>query len=124
MVREADASAAARREIEQLQGALSGVEIDDTLLLTSELVNNAVLHAGPEAGRLFTLDVFVTDAVVRVAVTDGGAGFAPSPRPEEPTEGHWGLQLVDELADRWAVDNDHGTAVWFEIDRAVPAAVG
>ena len=125
MVREADASAAARREIEQLNGVLSGGEIGDTALLASELVNNAVLHAGPEAGRLFTFDVFVTDAVVRVAVTDGGPGFARGPRvQQQPTDGHWGLQLVDKLADRWAVQTDGGTAVWFEIDRALPAAMG
>jgi anti-sigma regulatory factor (Ser/Thr protein kinase) len=60
--------------------------------------------------------------MVRIEVSDGGAGFVPPKRPaprldaEEP--GGWGLVLVDRLADRWGVARDEGTSVWFELDRS------
>jgi hypothetical protein len=37
------------------------------------------------------------------------------PRAERPTG--WGLFLVGEIADRWGIERDDHTRVWFEIDR-------
>ena len=45
---------------------------------------------------------------------------APSPDPARPSG--WGLYLVAELADRWGVDSDDETLVWFELDRRAAAA--
>lgn len=118
MVREPQAASAARRDLAALRGELDGAEFDLTALLMTELITNSVLHAGAGAGTLFELDVFVTDDIVRVSVTDGGGGFvADAGTPKQPTDGHWGLQLVDELADRWGTSTDRGTTVWFELDR-------
>jgi anti-sigma regulatory factor (Ser/Thr protein kinase) len=89
----------------------------------TELIANSVLHAGPRAGGLLTLDVRISDTSARVTVTDGGPGFAPQVRTgEEATDGHWGLLLVEELSDRWGVETGKGTAVWFELDRPAAAA--
>jgi anti-sigma regulatory factor (Ser/Thr protein kinase) len=118
MVREPQAAMAARRDLGELNGELAAGQFDVTALLMTELITNSVQHAGPRAGQMFSLDVSITDAVVRVAVTDGGSGFTPSgDSAREPTDGHWGLQLVDALADRWAIEADRGTRVWFELDR-------
>ena len=123
MVREPQAAAAARRELEALFGGLDRAELEVASLLSTELVANSVKHAGPRAGGLFGLDVSITDDSVRVMVTDGGRGFTPDPRTHRDlTAGHWGLLLVEELADRWGVDCNERTAVWFELDRA-PAPV-
>jgi anti-sigma regulatory factor (Ser/Thr protein kinase) len=67
------------------------------------------------------LDVAITPARIRVEVRDRGVGFQPDdPARRDPLGGHWGLQLVDQLADRW---NVHGTTtVAFEVDRAPPRA--
>ena len=46
--------------------------------------------------------------------------LAPSPDPVRPSG--WGLYLVAELADRWGVDSDDRTLVWFELDRRAAAA--
>ena len=118
MAREPQAAAVARRELEVLLGALERGQFDRIALLVTELIANSVLHAGPRAGGLLTLDVLVTDASVRATVTDGGNGFVPEvPASKDPTDGHWGLQLVHELADRWGVRTEGCTAVWFELDR-------
>ena len=117
MVREPQAAAAARLDLEALVGELGRAEFEVTALLMTELIANSVQHAGAEAGGLFALDVSVSDQLVRVAVTDGGPGFFHDRTNVHPTDGHWGLQLVEELADRWGVDTDRGTAAWFELER-------
>jgi hypothetical protein len=56
--------------------------------------------------------------MLHVEVRDDGSGLVPSRHNPSP-DGHWGLQIVDELSDRWGVEPDGGdTRVWFEIDRA------
>ena len=56
----------------------------------------------------------VTEQAVRVEVIDGG-GVAL--RRTAPPDGGWGLQLVEELADRWGITQAAGTHVWFELER-------
>ena len=36
--------------------------------------------------------------------------------PRQDSELHWGLYLVDSLADRWGTERDPETMVWFELD--------
>jgi anti-sigma regulatory factor (Ser/Thr protein kinase) len=88
--------------------------IDTVLLLTSELVTNAVVHARTPT----TLRVLVEPNVprVRVEVADG---VPQQPRARDPgpneTSGR-GLMLVDRLATHWEVDsNEAGKVVWFEL---------
>jgi anti-sigma regulatory factor (Ser/Thr protein kinase) len=118
MVREPQAAAAARRELEGLADDLDARERRVAALLMTELIANSVQHAGSGGGSLIALDMSVTSERVRVAVRDGGIGFVPDERPADPMAGSWGLQLVDSLADRWCVSTDRGTVVTFELDRA------
>jgi anti-sigma regulatory factor (Ser/Thr protein kinase) len=84
----------------------------------SEVVTNSVRHADVEEGSHISLHIETRPNVVRVEVTDQGPGFVPRvPQLRITQESGWGLYLVDELADRWGVDADGGTRVWFEIDR-------
>jgi anti-sigma regulatory factor (Ser/Thr protein kinase) len=93
------------------------------VLLVSEVVSNAVRHSSAPPESCISLDATVTDRAVRIAVTDAGAGFTPRPRdPERLGEGY-GLYLVAKAASAWGVDNEGGTTVWFELDRA-PQAPG
>ena len=82
------------------------------VLLTSELVTNAVVHATTP----FRLDVVADDAVVRVAVADGASGVAePADAPDAAENGR-GLQLVDALSSRWGTERlAEGKRVWFEL---------
>ena len=55
---------------------------------------------------------------VRIEVCDHGDGFTPTPRLgalDEP--GGFGLYLIGRLADRWGVETDDGTTVWFVLRR-------
>jgi anti-sigma regulatory factor (Ser/Thr protein kinase) len=85
-------------------------------LLISELVTNALRHG--QRGE--PVELFASwNGTVRVEVSDRGDGFAPLARdrtPEEP--GGYGLFLVGSLADRWGVDCDDRTTVWFELKAA------
>jgi anti-sigma regulatory factor (Ser/Thr protein kinase) len=111
---------AARRARDELDalGRLQGADFEITALLMSELINNSVEHAGPGAFDDILLDAWITAALVSVRVSDGGTGFtAVPPRDGASGDRHWGLQLVERLADRWGIDPAAGTTVWFELDR-------
>jgi anti-sigma regulatory factor (Ser/Thr protein kinase) len=95
--------------------------LDDAMLLTSELVTNAVRHAGGSADDPIELTVSVDPDVLRVSVRDRGPGFDPSELPVRAEDGGWGLDLVRRLSSRWGVARvDHGTDVWFEIHLSDP----
>jgi anti-sigma regulatory factor (Ser/Thr protein kinase) len=105
---------------DELGRAVSAKVLEDTTLLVSELVTNAVRHA-PRAGiPEVELRLELDPERVRVVVSDPGAGFvADPPRLPAATESSgWGLYLVDRIADRWGVITKDRSEVWFEIDRA------
>jgi anti-sigma regulatory factor (Ser/Thr protein kinase) len=93
--------------------------LDDLRLLLSELVTNSVRHSGGERSDRVKVRVSVNRATVHVEVTDVGIGFQTPDGPVSPGggEGGWGLYLVDQLADKWGVDTDGTTTVWFDLDR-------
>lgn len=89
---------------------------DTATLLASEVVTNAVLHAGTAS----TLCVERTGRAVRISVTDGGRGVARHASPRPGVAGGHGLALVDQLAQRWGARRvDGGHEVWFDLE--VPA---
>ena len=84
-------------------------------LCLSELVTNAVVHAGGRSELRATLDTALT-----VSVRDRG-GAAPDAAPDadpDPLRVHGrGLQLVEALADRWGSERDAvGSRVWFSLE--------
>jgi anti-sigma regulatory factor (Ser/Thr protein kinase) len=113
-----EAAAAARTALDRLTGRVPAGRLRDLRLLVSELVTNAVRHAGLDRSDRIRLLVDVREGDVRVEVHDPGRGFTlRAPRPDPARASGWGLYLVDELADRWGVDGaGRGTRVWFELD--------
>jgi anti-sigma regulatory factor (Ser/Thr protein kinase) len=87
---------------------------DDVRLLVSELVANSVRHAGQPAGAPVHLRAAAVDGVVRVEVEDHGHGRVRR-RAADRRRGGFGLCLVERLADRWGVNHENGTCVWFEL---------
>jgi anti-sigma regulatory factor (Ser/Thr protein kinase) len=85
------------------------------VLLTSELVTNAILY-----GRApLELRAQADGAALRVEVHDLDPTSPPVLRHDVDLVeiGGRGLQLVDTLADRWGwAENDYGKVVWFELD--------
>ena len=109
----------ARRYVrDRLDGVVTSDRLSDVQLLTSELVTNAVRHAGLKEGDAVYLEVDVDIDTVHVAVVDGGAGFDFSKILDEPGDprGGWGLILVGKVSDRWGIDASPLHTVWFEID--------
>jgi anti-sigma regulatory factor (Ser/Thr protein kinase) len=118
-----EAAAEARHALDNLAGHLPDGRMRDVRLLVSELVTNAVRHANLDSGDVIELVIELVDVTLRVEVRDPGGGFVPSaPSPDPARPSGWGLYLVAELADRWGVDSDETTLVWFELDRRVAAA--
>ena len=112
------AAAAARRGLIEGNGELPANVRDDVLLLVSELVSNAVLHAGAGPDRPLQVQLLRGPRWVIVTVSDEGSGFTwrPSPDGSGNASGGWGLFLVDQIADRWGVEcSSAGSRVWFEI---------
>lgn len=107
----------ARSQLARLDGALDRSLLDTTQLLVTELVTNAVRHAGADAVELA---VAAQSDRVRVEVANPGAPFEPRPRVDAngPDAG-WGLFLVDRLSDSWGlVEEACRQRVWFELTRA------
>jgi anti-sigma regulatory factor (Ser/Thr protein kinase) len=118
-----EAASEARHALDGLSGELPDGRMRDVRLLVSELVTNAVRHANLETSDVIELVVELADTALRVEVHDPGGGFVPSaPSPDPARPSGWGLYLVSELADRWGVDSDGTTLVWFELDRRAAAA--
>jgi CheY-like chemotaxis protein/anti-sigma regulatory factor (Ser/Thr protein kinase) len=90
-----------------------GKLLDDALLVTSELVTNAITHADSACHVRLSL----TRSTLRIDVIDTGTG-APEPQPESETEEHGrGLRLVDALTAAWGLDvvPGEGKLVWAEL---------
>jgi anti-sigma regulatory factor (Ser/Thr protein kinase) len=118
-----EAAAAARHALDGLSDDVTDGRMRDVRLLVSELVTNAVRHANLASGDVIELVIEIADRTLRVEVHDPGGGFVPSaPSPDPARPSGWGLYLVAELADRWGVDSDEETLVWFELDRRAAAA--
>lgn len=115
-----DAPAQARRWASWVDGHLSPQRADEARLMLTELVTNAVLHAGLEPGDPIRVTGRVGDEVVRITVCDCGTGFALDGAPTLPpgaAPGGRGLWIVNRLADRLLVDSAGGR-VAFELARA------
>ncbi len=88
--------------------------LEIVVLLTSEVVTNAVLHAQTKA----QLTVRVLSDAVRIEVADGEARVPVRRRAAAHDTSGRGIHLVDVLSSRWGVEpSDRGKLVWFEVDR-------
>jgi anti-sigma regulatory factor (Ser/Thr protein kinase) len=112
------AGSAARRALVAGDGDLPPLVREDVLLLLTELVSNAVRHAGVGPDESIHVALRMWPSGVRVEVVDpGGDSVRVRVRPSGDESGGWGLVLVDRIAARWGVGNGGpGTCVWFEID--------
>jgi PAS domain S-box-containing protein len=118
---QAASAAAARRFIRQtLADWGAQTVIDDAVLLTNELVTNAVVHAGTE----ISLSCALRDGYVQIGVSDSHASRSlPTAVPvstSDKTSGR-GLYLVSQIAQSWGVEYTRASKrVWFRL--ALPSA--
>jgi anti-sigma regulatory factor (Ser/Thr protein kinase) len=109
-------------------GALAGHDNGDTaVLLTSELVTNAMLHtsSGLDGGTVTIVVIDGPKGLLIEVIDDGSPGGGPEVRGDRhAAQGH-GLFLVQQLAAHWGYrQGDTGTTVWFRIDAGGTARHG
>lgn len=97
---------------------LSATELDDTLLMLTELVTNAVRHAIAPSGGFVDVHLAIAPQRLRVEVRDIGDGFAlPVAKTDALHPGGYGLLIVDSASSRWGRSDSAPHCVWFELDR-------
>jgi anti-sigma regulatory factor (Ser/Thr protein kinase) len=89
--------------------------IEPVLLVTNELVANAIVHA--QSAPVLSLAAAGPDLLVKVADTSPAV---PAPRPATTDEtGGRGLILVEALADQWGFEpHSSGKVVWVTFEGA------
>ncbi|GAA1973602.1 ATP-binding protein [Catenulispora subtropica] len=113
----------ARRFLEDTCGRWTALDfVADAALVVSELVTNAVRHAGTE----MRIALELRDGTLTVSVHDGGPGLPRVIPAAERRLGGRGLAIVVRLAEAWgvAVGDDGGKAVWCRLRPRAAAAVG
>ena len=95
----------------------SDADVDTVVLLVSEVVTNAVLHARSEV----VVSVVDQGAVARIEVHDASPAGPRMHRFAVDSATGRGLRLIDQLAHRWgtaALPSGAGKVVWFEVGAA------
>jgi anti-sigma regulatory factor (Ser/Thr protein kinase) len=106
----------ARSFVRSVRSWLDDERLHDLVMLTSELVTNAVLHARTP----LQVGMTVSDSVVLICVGDRSQREPDSPEASDRRENGRGIMLVRDLADEWGVlplAGSPGTAVWFSFRR-------
>jgi hypothetical protein len=103
------APAEARRALRALP---LGARADDVLLLASELVASAVAHAGHSPDEPIELTAACKPGCTRVEVRDHGSGLAAGEQA-----GGLGLHVLAAASERWGIEHDGLTRIWFELDQ-------
>ncbi|HVE94543.1 MAG TPA: response regulator [Acidimicrobiales bacterium] len=99
---------------ERLERWGAGALVESSVLVVSELVTNAITHAGSVCRVVLRRNT--STGSVRIEVTDFGAG-SPEPQPPSPIRPNGrGLLIVSSLATAWGIDpSTNGKIVWAEI---------
>ncbi len=107
------ASVARRLTLAKLRAWRLAPQADICVLLVSELVGNAVQHAGAQT---FGLTMDRRRGWIRVEVRDPSRALPVLLPVRDLDDGGRGLTLVDKLSDRWGVDLlPRGKTTWFEL---------
>jgi len=93
------------------------IDSEAAMLLTSELVTNAIVHtsSGSDHGKITVVVVDVPDGVL-IEVTDDGSAGSPVVKGDLFAANGHGLYLVQQMATQWGyLRNLDGTTVWFHL---------
>ncbi|PPK98106.1 histidine kinase-like protein [Kineococcus xinjiangensis] len=119
---EPTSSRAARRFVADFceREGIVGEPVDTLLLLTAEVVTNAVVYGRSDV----VLTLTSTARRVRVSVGDENTRLPQRRDPDPDALNGRGLVLVEALAERHGIDvSPEGKTVWFDVDTlALPTA--
>jgi anti-sigma regulatory factor (Ser/Thr protein kinase) len=89
--------------------------VDDALLVISELVTNAVRHAG--SASVLELEIGQTPQQLRVALSDDNSTAPHLRTAGVAAEDGRGMAILEALCDRWGIEpRQTGKQVWWEVD--------
>jgi anti-sigma regulatory factor (Ser/Thr protein kinase) len=95
--------------------------LDDAILVISELVTNAVRHAG--SASTLELELGQTRERLRISLADESEATPRLRRVRNAAEDGRGLAILAALSDRWGVEpHGRGKRVWWEVDLSYPEA--
>jgi anti-sigma regulatory factor (Ser/Thr protein kinase) len=109
----------ARRHLvsDLIEAGVCAPAVTDAALVISELLSNALQHAGPLPSSGIRVSWDLDADSVRISVSDGGGSTRPElGQPTPTTTGGRGLRIVARLSRRWGtLCDDNGTTVWAEV---------
>jgi hypothetical protein len=104
----------ARHLVDRWAGRLDADLFQTARLLVSELLVLSIRRPEADPSEQVTLQLELSDERLRVQVA-GVRGFSFATYEGEAPD--WGLQLIDELSDRWGVGRAaRATVCWLELD--------
>jgi anti-sigma regulatory factor (Ser/Thr protein kinase) len=89
-------------------------------IVVSELVSNCLKHACLSPDEVLEIRLTVRSGNLSGEVSSRGDGFDLLPvfsHEAPPEDSGLGLRIVDRLVDRWGMEVDGRTRVWFEIEQ-------
>jgi hypothetical protein len=101
----------ARAQVLDSLDGLDGQAVERILLLASEVITGAVLHADTTV----VIDVIREEATVRIEV-QGQPAPAAGPHLLSSMGSGLALDIVNHEASRWGVRPGAADAMWFEVD--------
>lgn len=105
---------AVRASLASLDGIAE--RVPDLVLISSELVSNAVVHSGCHNGDRLDVSLARCEQGYRLSVIDPGQSeTSADPIKPRPTGGGLGLRIVEALAARWGQSRGSGYQVWAEV---------
>jgi anti-sigma regulatory factor (Ser/Thr protein kinase) len=119
-----EAAALARQALDGWLSDLVGHETAQTVrVAASELIDNVVRHAALAETDVITLAGVATEDIVRIEIEQASSAASARivPIEERGEDGGYGLQIVDALTSQWGIREGSPGAVWFEVDRDLPA---
>ena len=111
----ADAPARARHTMQTLLEDDPRPTVNDALLLITEVVANGVVAGHADESTRIGIKIRLAEELVHVEVVTPRRRFAPAADPDDTARR---LGIVGALADRWDIDENESTRVWFELARA------
>jgi anti-sigma regulatory factor (Ser/Thr protein kinase) len=110
------AATTARLEVtRKLSQRIAGGLLEDVRLLLTELITNALRHAGMTADDEIGVKAELSEGTVRLEVRDPGRDGPVKRREPGPRGGGYGLLLVERLTDQWGVERRDGNMVGAEL---------